>query len=241
MGGGEGRAGDTPADPPLTLETLADPRAQELLRALDRARADVAALGADTAAAPEVPAEFTARISAALRLAPPVGHPGAQHLVTGPAAAPPAHSRHHRSSRVRLLAAFAGVAAVAAAIGLGSTALLRAPSPTPSALPTAQHITVSVPPARVPLSAPQITGLLSRTPDYGALSDPQRRASCLNGLGYPASVRVLGAQPVDINGRPGVLMVLPGEGPNALVALAVAPNCSSANTGLIADTVIGRP
>jgi hypothetical protein len=38
-----------------------------------------------------------------------------------------------------------------------------------------------------------------------------------------------------------VLLVLPGDTPRELVALAVAPNCSSADTGLIADTMVDRP
>jgi hypothetical protein len=88
---------------------------------------------------------------------------------------------------------------------------------------------------------PQILGLLDRAPDYGALRDAARRESCLQGLGYPASTRVLGAQPIEVNGLPAVLLVLPGDTPDALVAVAVAPTCSSADTGLQADTVVRRP
>src|ERR1700756_14966 len=84
----EHRAAD--ADPPLTVELLADlqaglldddsaarmrkrvredPAAEEILRALNQVRRDVAALGADPTSAPEVPPQLTARISAALRTA----------------------------------------------------------------------------------------------------------------------------------------------------------------------------
>src|SRR6201998_1905515 len=80
----------TDADPPLTVELLADlqaglldddsaarvrkrvredPAAEEILRALNQVRRDVAALGADPTSAPEVPPQVTARISAALRTA----------------------------------------------------------------------------------------------------------------------------------------------------------------------------
>jgi len=52
---------------------------------------------------------------------------------------------------------------------------------------------------------------------------------------------VLGARPVDMHGRPAVLMVLPGDTPKALVALVVEANCSSADTALLADTVVRRP
>ena len=88
----------------------------------------------------------------------------------------------------------------------------------------------------VPLSQAEILGLLDRSPEYGPLTDPSRRASCLSGLGYPASTQVLGARPIDINARPGVLLVLPGDTPDNLAVFAVAPNCSAADTGLLANT-----
>ena len=181
-------------------------------------------------------------MSAGALMGSEIDSPG-DHYVTGFAAAGrAAHSLRPGERRtVRLLGAAAGLAAAITAVGLGTAALVRAPATTPGALPTGLHITVSAQPAVVPLAGPQIVGLLARQPDYGALSDPQRRASCLSGLGYPSSVTVLGAQPIDINGHAGVLLVLPGDTPRELVALAVAPNCSSADTGLIADTMVDRP
>jgi len=56
-----------------------------------------------------------------------------------------------------------------------------------------------------------------------------------------ASTRVLGARPVAITGHPVVLLVLPGDTPETLAALAVAPTCSSANTGLSAERIVHRP
>jgi hypothetical protein len=52
---------------------------------------------------------------------------------------------------------------------------------------------------------------------------------------------VLGAEPVDINGQPGVLMLLPAETPTSVVALVVNPGCSAMDAGLLANTVISRP
>jgi hypothetical protein len=116
--------------------------------------------------------------------------------------------------------------------------LNRAPAPPATTGPTAGHITVSAPP--IPLSGPQIAGLLHRAPDFGPLADPQRRASCLSGLGYASSVPVLGAQPVQMGERRGELLVLAADAPSDLIALVVQPNCNSADTGLIADTQIPR-
>ncbi|ORA36741.1 hypothetical protein BST20_15135 [Mycobacterium branderi] len=139
------------------------------------------------------------------------------------------------------MAAVAGLAAAGVAVALGTAALVSEPAGTPSSPITAEHITVSRPPAAIPLSDTQILALLDRPPDYGPLDDPQRRGSCLTGLGYAASVRVLGARPIEITGRPGVLLVLPGDTPDAVTALAVAPACSAADTGLLADRSVPRP
>jgi hypothetical protein len=241
------------ADPPLTVELLADlqaglldddtaarvrrqvradPDAEATLRALNRVRSAVAAVGADPASAPDPPPAVTARISAALRSA------------SGSSTGGAAHSARPHTRPARLIAGVAGACAVVAAIGLGTAALVNAPTPMPSTQITAEHITVSTPPMAIPLSQAQLLGLLDRSPDYGPppgpLNDPARRASCLTGLGYPASTRVFGAQPIEINARPGVVLVLPGDTPDSLVVFAVALNCSAADTGLLVSTQIPR-
>ena len=242
------------ADPPLTVELLADlqaglldddsaarvrkrvradPQAQQILRALNQVRRDVAAMGADPTSAPDLPPQVSARISAALRSAGETrSQPGA------------AHSARPRIRPARVAAAVAGVGAVLAAIGVGTAALVNAPGPAPSAPVTAEHITVSTPPMTIPLSQAEILSLLNHSPDFGPpggpLSDPGRRASCLSGLGYPASTQVLGARPIEINARPGVLLVLPGGAPDDLEVFAVALNCSAADTGLLANTQVSR-
>jgi hypothetical protein len=233
-------------DPPLTVHTLADlqaglldddtaaklrkrvrtdPHAAQLMDALNRVRRDVADL--DGSSAPEVDPAVVDGVSAALR----ADQPGAAHSVRP--------GRLPRSARIAV--AGTGLAAVAVAVWLGTSALLKAPAPTPSEPTTIDHITVSRPPATIPLSDQEILAQLDRVPDFGPLADPQRRASCLAGLGYPADARLLGARPVDIAGRPAVLLLLPGDTPGAVTALAVAPTCSSIDTGLLADRIVNRP
>lgn len=153
----------------------------------------------------------------------------------------PAHSVRPLPRPGRIAAA-AGAVAALAAVGLGTLALIRLPAPTPATGPTLQPITVaSAPVVTIPLSDPDILALLRQSADFGPLTDAQRRASCLTGLGYPAGTRVLGARPIDINGHGGVLLVLPGQQVDTVVALAVGPSCSAADTRLLADTVIHRP
>src|ERR1700739_693651 len=95
----EHRAAD--ADPPLTVELLADlqaglldddaaarvrkrgredPQAEQILRAWNEVRRDIPAMGAAPTSAPDVAPQVTARISAALRSAGEApSHPGAAH------------------------------------------------------------------------------------------------------------------------------------------------------------------
>ncbi|ORA15387.1 hypothetical protein [Mycobacterium arosiense] len=241
------------SDPPLSVELLADlqagilddaaaarvrrhiradPHAAGVLDALNQVRRDVAAVGADPGSAPDPPPAVVRRVSAALRSADPTpGHP----------AAPAAHTARPHIRPARTIAAAAGLCAVLAAIGLGTSALLHAPEPAPEAPGDVQHITLSTPPMEIPLSQNEILGLLDRSPNYGELGDPARRASCLTGLGYPASTQVLGARPVEINARPGIVLVIPGDSPHVLAVFAVSPNCSAADTGLLANTQVPRP
>ena len=244
---------DAGADPPLTVEALADlqaglldddaaarlrkqvradPDAQQTMDALNRVRRDIAALGTDASSAPDVAPGVVDSVAAALRAERPErSRRRAAHTIRRGGLPRPA----------RLAVAMAGLAAVAAAIWLGTSALITAPAPTPSRPTTAEHITVSRPPMTIPLSDQQILDLLDAEPDFGPFADPRRRTSCLAGLGYPADARVLGARPVEIAGRQAVVLVLPGDTPGTLTALAVPPTCSSVNTGLLADRIVNRP
>jgi hypothetical protein len=248
-----GECDEAGANPPLTVEALADlqaglvdddtaarlrkkvradPDARQTMDALNRVRRDIAALGTDASSAPEVAPQVVDSVAAALRAErPEPSRRRAAHTVR-PGCLP-------RSARVAV--AVAGLAAAAAAVWLGTAALITAPPPTPSRPTTAEHITVSRPPMTIPLSDQQILALLDGQPDLGPFADPQRRTSCLAGLGYPADARVLAARPVEIAGRPAILLVLPGDTPGRVAALAVAPTCSSVDTGLLADRIVNRP
>jgi hypothetical protein len=248
-----GECDDAGADPPLTTEALADlqaglldddaaarlrgkvradPDARQTMGALSRVRRDIAALGTDASSAPDVAPGVVDGIAAALRAERPErSRQRAAHTIRP--------GRLPRSARVAI--AVAGLAAAAAALWLGTAALITAPAPTPSRPTTAEHITVSRPPMTIPLTDQQILALLDDQPDLGPFADPQHRTSCLAGLGYPADARVLGVRPVEIAGRPAILLVLPGDTPGTVTALAVAPTCSSLNTGLLADRIVNRP
>jgi hypothetical protein len=186
-----------------------------------RVRRDLADLGSDETSAPEVPEHVTARVVAALR-DEPAHRVGRQPL-----------------RRLQLFGLVVGVGAAIAAVVVGASMVARDPAPTYPAGPTAEQITVARPAATVPLPDPEIIALLAQPPDYGALADPEQRGACLDRLGHPGAP-VLGARPLDMAGRSAVLMLLPGDTPELVVALVVDPRCSGAHTGLLASTVVTR-
>jgi hypothetical protein len=189
--------------------------------AVARVRRDLTELGSDAASAPAVPEHVTSRVVAALR-------------------AEPAHTVRRQPLRWPQLFALAlGIGATVAAVMVGASTLARDPAPTYPAGPTAEQITVDRPAATVPLPDPQILGLLTRPADFGPLADPIQRRSCLDRLGY-GGTQVLGARPLDMHGRPAVLMLLPGDTPEGLVAVVVDSNCSGAHIPLLAKTVVTR-
>ncbi|OMC34141.1 hypothetical protein A5740_10935 [Mycobacterium sp. GA-1841] len=205
----------------VRTDPQAGPEARAILSALDRVRRDVRALGADPASAPPVPEDVSARLSEALRAAP----------------GPPAR-------RWKLLAALAGVSAAVVAIVVGSVMLLRAPATTTSTLTSLGQISVSPPRTAIDLPDSQVLGLLSAPSDFGPLTDPQHRAACLQALGYPPDVQILGARRHGMGGQPGVLMLLPAADQptaDAVIALVVAADCDGSQAGLLARTVINRP
>jgi hypothetical protein len=213
-----------------------DPDVARRLSTLERVRRDVADLGVDAASAPDIPADVTARVGSALRnQLPPANRvldrrgPGTAHAARAPVV------------RFSTAAAVSGLAAVIAAGAVGTVMLLRNDSVGPSgAAPTASSITVARPSGGVPLSDAELLALLNQPQDLGALASPRRRTSCLIGLGYSAGTPVLGARPIDVMGRPGVLVLLPGDVPSRVNAVVVAPNCSSVDTGLLASTVVSH-
>jgi hypothetical protein len=222
-----------------------DPESARRMDGLDRVRRDVANLGTDSASAPDAPADVTARIAAALRAEPSPTSPSpvaslAPNRVVGSSPGSAAHAVRGSGIRFRAGAAVIGVGAALAAAGVGTVTLLDTPVRTHTADPTAERITVSRP-LGLPITDPEVLDLLRRPPDLGPLADPRRRASCLSGLGYPASASVLGARPLAVGARPGVLVLLPGAAPRAVNAVVVGLNCSSADTGLLAERVVIRP
>ena len=185
--------------------------------AVERVRAELARLGDDAASAPDVPRPVTERVVSALRTAPPV----------------------RRTPAVRISAAV-GVAAALLAAGIGTVTLQRSGSSVPPTESSAKHLPE---PARG-------DGAAFRRRDRRA-AEPSSRPRCTQ----RSAAAVVVSERAGLSGagrrarRPasryqrcaGGLLVLPGDTPDTVAALAVRPNCSSVDTGLLADTQIRRP
>lgn len=185
-------------------------------------RRELAHLGRDEASAPPVPDAVTTQIGSALRAA---DHPA--HQIDRP-----------RLRTWPVVGLVVGLGAVVIGVIVGTSALGREPGPRLSSGPTASMITVR---PTFPVPEPEVVALLSTTPYYGPLSDPNQRAGCLTGLGHRPDTEVLGARPLTVDGATRVLVLLPGETADTVVALLIEPNCSRAHPGLVADTVVRRP
>ena len=90
------------------------------------------------------------------------------------------------------------------------------------------------------MSDQKILALLDQSPQLGPLADPQRVASCLQGLGYSPATPVLGAATLS-DGSPRVLLLLPATDPKSVMALLVGADCRAADAGLLADALLTRP
>lgn len=203
----------------------ADPEAARMLAQLNSVRRELALLGSDEQSAPDVPAAVTAQVGAALRA-------GASST-GGHAVSRPQLTRGQRAGLV------VGVGALTTAIVVGVLILSRDPGPAFPTGPTASQITVErTASSAFPLSDAELRAALARPPELGPLADPHRRASCLTGLGYSPTLEVLGGRTLEVAGRPGVLLMVPADAPEQIRAVVVAPTCTAAHTGLLAETVL---
>ena len=208
----------------IRTDPVAGPEARNALAALDRVRRDLAELAQDTSSAPAVPAEVSARLSEALRAEPVPRVPAAR--------------------RWKSIAAVTGAAAAVVAVVVGGIVLVRPAGHTVSTMTSLGRITVAPPRAAIGLSEPQIQGLLSVPPDLGPLTDSRRRGACLSALGYPADIAILGARPLEVSGRQGVLVLVPANAPvdpGTIAGLVLAADCDAAHAGPLAETVVKRP
>lgn len=260
-----GSAGDsTSADPgraPLTLELLAelhagvfdeplaaqlrrrvtaDPQAAAMLAALDATVADLAALPHQRTA--PIPESVARRLDTALAAERANPNPPPETGFAGAAVPPALVADMTVALRKRHRAGWAGGAILAAAAAVLGMVVLSGLSleTAGDVLGTAIGIQSSEPPTLVPADHASLHSALDQalqTPDYGPLSAPERLRNCLAAHGGGAP---LGALEVTLEGRRGVLLVLPTDRPEQIRLLVVGPSCTSADPSRLADHLLTR-
>lgn len=248
----------------LRRHVESDPDAMDALAALDATRRDLASLPA-----PRIPDDVAVRLDAAIaaeaasaaRLAPPGPFPPpgpvpARPLATAqPSAARPGPGSAHPGAvpapsapvdldavrrRRRGLIAGGGVLTAAAAVAV--VAMFNLLGPKTGGEPHASAPTSNTGIAPLTLTAAELNDALGDvlgTRDYGALAGPARLDACLSAIGVSGAEPV-GVRPVILDGRQGVLVVLPaGNNPPRWRLLVVGPECGPGRPEKLAETTTG--
>ena len=135
-----------------------------------------------------------------------------------------------------VLAAAAVLVAVVVGVTVVLTATRQAGAPDPTASPTPSPGV----PVLVAGDGPSALRAGLGRADYGPLTDPGRLAGCLAAHGLPAGTRPVGARQVEVDGRAGVLLVLPTGVAARFRLLVVEPGCATGAPLTLSDMLVGR-
>lgn len=205
----------------------ADPEARAIVDALEATTADLAALG--SAPAPPMPAEFAARLDAALaqeaQRAFPNAAPGLAPVVSLDAA------RRRRNKRIGWVTGVVTVAAAAIAAVAIAVPKTDSTSGTPIAAPPSSSSQLPGSGGTLALRSDRpeaaVAKLSEGTKDYGSLGSAQALDSCLQAAGFPGGQTPIGVQPGTIDGQPAILVLLPTGEMAKFRLVALSPACGS--------------
>ncbi|ADJ51040.1 hypothetical protein AMES_9213 [Amycolatopsis mediterranei S699] len=226
----------------------ADPEARAILDALDATQADLASLA--EAPAPRMPAEFAARLDAALAAEaaaafPGRTSPGPRGVTQAPGPAGPgnapvvdlAAARRRRNKRLGwaagvLTAAAAAVVAVTIAIPDSSqqtgTPNVAAPAPTGPSVGSDGA------------GAQALVGKAIGVRDFGPLQNEDRLDACIAAAGLDPKVRPEGIRPVNVGGKAGVMIILTTGKLAQFRLVAFGADCGPGNPAVLFDKVVGE-
>lgn len=238
----------------LRRRVAADSRASTMLAALDATVAGLAALPQQRT--PRMPDDVANRLDAALdaearrmnRPADPPAQPGWPNdgAVTAVQEALPS-SVAELAARRRRRTGWAGLgtlAAAAAAVGvLALSGIQWEITGTPRASDAFSSATGVQPAEPLALTRSNLDDALSqalRARDYGPLSPPQVLRNCLRANDVATGSEPLGALKVTLDGKHGVLLVLPTDRSAQVELLVVGPDCGPRNPSTMAEYVLHR-
>jgi hypothetical protein len=219
----------------------ADPEARAILDALDATQADLATFA--DAPAPPMPAEFAARLDAALAAeaaatfrtaevpAPRQAGPGDTQVVDLAAA---------RRQRNKRLGWAAGVLTAAAAAVVAVTVAIPSTSQQ-SGTPNVAAPAPSGPTVGSDGSGAQaLVGKAVGVRDFGPLGTEDRLDSCITAAGLDPEVRPEGIRPVNVGGKAGVLIILTTGKLAQFRLVAFGADCGPGNPAVLFDKVVGE-
>lgn len=221
----------------------ADPEARAILDALDATQADLASLV--HAPAPPMPAEFAARLDAALAAEaaahfPGKTQPGPQQAPPAPGNAPVVDLAAARRKRNKRLGWAAGVLTAAAAAIVAVTVALPTTSQqsgTPNAAPPAP----SGPSVGSDGSGAQaLLGKGLGVRDFGPLANQDRLDACIAAAGLDPKVRPEGIRPVNVGGKAGTMIILTTGKLAQFRLVAFGTDCGPGHPDVLFDKVVGE-
>ncbi|MEV7042130.1 hypothetical protein [Amycolatopsis sp. NPDC051061] len=225
----------------------ADPEARAILDALDATQSDLASLA--DAPAPPMPAEFAARLDAALAAEAAAAFPGQDRPGRTQAPAPRqagsgdaevvdlAAARRRRNKRLGwaagvLTAAAAAVVAVTVAIPGTSqqagTPNVAAPAPTGPSVGSDGA------------GAQALIGKAVGVRDFGPLRTEDKLDACIAAAGLDPDVRPEGIRPVNVGGKSGVMIILTTGKLAQFRLVAFGADCGPGNPAVLFDKVVGE-
>ncbi|WP_410637700.1 hypothetical protein [Amycolatopsis sp. lyj-346] len=233
----------------------ADPEARAILDALDATQADLASLA--DAPAPPMPAEFAARLDAALaaeaaaaflgQAQPGQAQPGKAQSAAGgatPAAPAPrdapvvdlaaARRRNKRLGWAAGVLTAAAAAVVAVTVAIPNTAQRPGTPDVAAPAPTGPSV------GSDGAGAQALVGKAIGVRDFGPLQSEDRLDACIAAAGLDPKVRPEGIRPVNVGGKAGVMIILTTGKLAQFRLVAFGADCGPGNPAVLFDKVVGE-
>jgi hypothetical protein len=216
----------------------ADPEARAILDALDATQADLASLA--DAPAPPMPAEFAARLDAALAAEAAAKFPEARQTGPAPRDAQVVGLAAARRRRNKRLGWAAGVLTAAAAAVVAVTIAIPGTSQQPGTP------NVAAPPPSGPSigndgsGAQALIGKAVGVRDFGPLRTEDKLDACIAAAGLDPEVRPEGIRPVNVGGKAGVMIILTTGKLAQFRLVAFGADCGPGNPAVLFDKVVGE-
>jgi hypothetical protein len=218
----------------------ADPEARAILDALDATQADLASLA--NAPAPPMPAEFAARLDAAIAAEAAAAFPSPRTAPeqAGPGNAPVVDLAAARRRRNKRLGWAAGVLTAAAAAIVAVTVAI------PNTSQQTGTPNVAAPPPSGPSvgsdgsGAQALVGKAVGVRDFGPLQNEDRLDACIAAAGLDPKVRPEGIRPVNVGGKAGVMIILTTGKLAQFRLVAFGADCGPGNPAVLFDKVVGE-